>query len=72
LDQANSEILKDVCDTFFITKNIPEAGADDSDGSDSEPSVDNFDLDELKKLMPTKAKWQSKNVKRIKFREKEK
>ena len=27
---------------------------DSSGGSDSEPSVDNFDLEELKKLLPTK------------------
>ena len=52
------EVLKFVEDNFLNDKSGEKIGAtdDSSDGSDSEPSVDNLDLEDLRKLLPTKSK----------------
>lgn len=60
LDDHKTTILNDVCDTFFTDKEkINIESQESSEGSDNEPSIDNLDEDDLKKLLPTKSKVQS-------------
>jgi len=58
LDYEKTEIIKYVEENFMNGNKDKEEKlfieGDSSGGSDSEPSVDNFDLEELKKLLPTK------------------
>ena len=50
--------MKFVEENFLNDKNGEKIGVtdDSSDGSDSEPSVDNLDIEDLRKLLPTKSK----------------
>jgi len=62
LDNEKMEIIKYVEENFLDLKKEEEKDIktdNDSDGSDSEPSVDNLDLEDLKKLLPTKSKNKS-------------
>ena len=67
LDNEKTEIIKYVEENFLNNDKFKEdkeekfvIGGDSSGGSDSEPSVDNFDQEELIKLLPTKSKNSSK------------
>lgn len=62
-DEDKNNILTSVKKFFFEDKeSIVEPLNQSSDGSDSEPSADNLDEDELRKLLPSKNKKKSKTM----------
>lgn len=73
LDNEKTEIIKYVEENFMKEDKEDKifVGGDSSGGSDSEPSVDNFDLEELKQLLPTKSKNGSNKCFLLYNREKE-
>jgi hypothetical protein len=61
----NNDLLKEIEEAdkrSKLKKDLDDSDADDIDlsGSDSEPSLDNFENDELVKLLPTFVKRKSK------------
>lgn len=62
----NDDLFKEIEEAdkrASLKKDLDDSDIDDLDvsGSDSEPSLDNFDNDELIKLLPTFVKKKSKN-----------